>query len=108
MPISDLLRSCTGTVRPKDTIELRQSGARLRLLSIPVLNGSLTTTCVPRGQVVVDTNDQHRATFTVPASGIVTLLNLTEGEGDLQPGDTILVGCQNRNGGAQLKRYIVP
>lgn len=74
----------------------------------PSDDGSLTTTCFPRGQVVVDTNDQHRAAFNVPASGIVNALNLTQGEGDLQPGDTILVGCQNRKGGAQLKRYVVP
>ena len=53
-------------------------------------------------------DDRHRAAFTVPASGIVNVSSLNGSDGDLQPGDVILVGCQNRKGGAQLKRYVVP
>jgi len=88
-------------------------GAALTVLSNvmtvdPAGNGSIRTTCFARGEAVVDVNDQHRSAFKVGASGILDLPNLTDGKWDLQSGGMILVGCENRKGGAQLKRYVVP
>lgn len=74
----------------------------------PAGNGSLRTSCFARGEAVVDVDDQHRSAFTVSASGILDLSNLTDGKWDIQSGDVILVGCESRKGGAQLKRYVVP
>ena len=71
-------------------------------------NGSLATTCFPNGQVVVDSADEVRIAAPVPASGVVKIADLTGGTFTLQSGDLVYVGCQNRKGGAQLKRFVVP
>lgn len=74
----------------------------------PSGNGSLATTCFPNGQVVVDSADKVRIAAPVPASGVVKIVDLTGGTFTLQTGDLVYVGCQNRKGGAQLKRFVVP
>jgi hypothetical protein len=70
--------------------------------------GELVTTCFPNGQAVVDVKDEYRSSHGVPPTGRLNVIGLVPSAGELEPGDVILVGCQNRKGGAQLKRFVVP
>jgi hypothetical protein len=82
------------------------AGAMLTALSdIPLLDtngeGTLSQPCFPNGRWVLQLNGAVRITGTTPASGQVEIASVTDGQGDLQPGDTIDFRCENRKGGGE-------
>lgn len=82
------------------------SGAMLKALSdIPLVDitgeGTLSQPCFPNGRWVVSVNGAWRNDGDTPADGQVTLSTITNGQGDLQPGDMIDFRCENLKGGGQ-------
>ena len=82
------------------------SGAMLTALSdIPLVDingeGTLSQPCFPNGRWVLLLNGKVRSHGTTPADGQVEVASVTDGQGDLQPGDMIDFRCENRRGGGE-------
>lgn len=82
------------------------SGAMLTALSdIPLVDingeGTLSQPCFPSGRWVLLLNGKVRSFGTTPADGQVEVASVTDGQGDLQPGDMIDFRCENRRGGGE-------